>query len=159
MRASSGDNISQALDVQHDPSRMNRLVYKYILHDNRNDLFSLDPVKTKNTPPPDSHSSKSALYKFDSSSRGPRFILMSSRIAAWGQPPVSTARMRSSGSAPCLIKNSPSSFVKISFVTWIWREQIYKRSRCVIKAARCRFYALENVTKTPSAWISISAQR
>jgi hypothetical protein len=42
---------------------------------------------------------------------------MSSRIAAWGQPPVSIARMRSEGKARFLIKNSWSSRVKISFVT------------------------------------------
>uniref|UniRef100_A0A7C8ZPW6 Uncharacterized protein n=1 Tax=Opuntia streptacantha TaxID=393608 RepID=A0A7C8ZPW6_OPUST len=67
--------------------------------------------------PPDSQRSMSVLYKFESSSSGPRFILISSRIAACGQPPVSTARILSSGSAPCLIKNSPSSLVNISLVT------------------------------------------
>ena len=45
------------------------------------------------------------------------FALMSSRMAAWGQPPVSIARMRSAGKARFFIKNSWSSRVKISFVT------------------------------------------
>ena len=42
---------------------------------------------------------------------------MSSRIAAWGQPPVSTARMRSVGSASFRTRNSASSRVKMSLVT------------------------------------------
>lgn len=45
-------------------------------------------------------------------------MLISSLIAACGHPPVSTARILSSGNAPCFIKNSPSSFVNISFVTY-----------------------------------------
>ena len=45
------------------------------------------------------------------------FALISSRIAAWGQPPVSIARMRSAGKARFFIKNSWSSRVKMSFVT------------------------------------------
>lgn len=45
-------------------------------------------------------------------------MLISSLIAACGHPPVSTARILSSGRAPCFIKNSPSSFVNISFVTY-----------------------------------------
>lgn len=73
--------------------------------------------KQQEIPPPDSQRSMSALYKLDSSSRGPKLILISSRIAAWGHPPVSTARILSSGSAPCFTKNSPSSLVNISFVT------------------------------------------
>ena len=44
-------------------------------------------------------------------------MLMSSRMAACGQPPVSTARMRWGGRAPLLTKKSPSSWVKMSFVT------------------------------------------
>lgn len=43
--------------------------------------------------------------------------LMSSLIAAWGHPPVSIAKMRDAGSALCLIRNSWSSRVNISFVT------------------------------------------
>ena len=42
---------------------------------------------------------------------------MSSRIAAWGHPPVSTARIRPGSKAPCRTRNSPSSFVKMSLVT------------------------------------------
>ena len=42
---------------------------------------------------------------------------MSSRMAACGQPPVSTARIRSGSSAWCFVRNSPSSLVKMSFVT------------------------------------------
>jgi len=42
---------------------------------------------------------------------------ISSRIAAWGHPPVSIAWMRSAGRASFLIKNSWSSRVKMSFVT------------------------------------------
>lgn len=38
-------------------------------------------------------------------------------IAAWGQPPVSTAMIRSSSRALCRTKNSASSLVKMSFVT------------------------------------------
>ena len=68
-------------------------------------------------PPPDSQRRMSALNKLESSSRGPRLMLISSRIAACGQPPVSTARILSSGSAPCFIRNSPSSFVNMSLVT------------------------------------------
>lgn len=75
-------------------------------------------ILTRELPPPDSQRSISALYKFESSSRGPRLMLISSLIAACGQPPVSTARILSSGRAPCFIKNSPSSFVNISFVTY-----------------------------------------
>ena len=42
---------------------------------------------------------------------------MSSRTAACGQPPVSMATMRSGVRAPCLVRNSASSRVKMSFVT------------------------------------------
>ena len=42
---------------------------------------------------------------------------MSSRIAACGQPPVSTARIRSAGRASLRTRNSASSRVKMSFVT------------------------------------------
>lgn len=42
---------------------------------------------------------------------------MSSRTAAWGQPPVSTATMRSAGRAWLRVRNSQSSRVKMSFVT------------------------------------------
>jgi len=43
--------------------------------------------------------------------------LISSRMAAWGQPPVSMARIRSFGSASLRIRNSWSSRVKMSLVT------------------------------------------
>jgi len=45
------------------------------------------------------------------------FAEMSSRMAAWGHPPVSIAWMRSAGRASFLIKNSWSSRVKMSLVT------------------------------------------
>ena len=51
------------------------------------------------------------------SSRAARLALMSSRTAAWGQPPVSIALMRSGGRAECRIRNSQSSRVKMSLVT------------------------------------------
>lgn len=44
-------------------------------------------------------------------------IMLLTLIAAWGQPPVSTAMILSSLSASFLTKNSASSLVKISFVT------------------------------------------
>ena len=50
-------------------------------------------------------------------SRASRFADTSSRMAAWGQPPVSTAEMRSAGSADLRVRNSASSRVKMSFVT------------------------------------------
>jgi hypothetical protein len=52
----------------------------------------------------------------------PKLAEMSSLIAAWGQPPVSTALILSlSGKAEFLIRNSASSLVKISFVkTAFW---------------------------------------
>jgi hypothetical protein len=53
----------------------------------------------------------------DSSSHACRFAEMSSRIAACGQPPVSTAEIRSVGSAPFRFRNSQSSRVKMSLVT------------------------------------------
>ena len=51
------------------------------------------------------------------SSRAARLADMSSRTAAWGQPPVSIARIRLAGRALCLVRNSASSRVKISLVT------------------------------------------
>lgn len=42
---------------------------------------------------------------------------MSSLTAAWGQPPVSMARMREAGRALCFVRNSASSRVKMSLVT------------------------------------------
>jgi hypothetical protein len=44
-------------------------------------------------------------------------IIALTLIAAWGQPPVSTAMIRSSSRALCRTKNSASSLVKMSFVT------------------------------------------
>lgn len=51
------------------------------------------------------------------SSSAARLAEISSRTAAWGQPPVSIARIRDAGRALCLVRNSASSRVKISFVT------------------------------------------
>ena len=75
---------------------------------------------------------------------------MSSRTAAWGQPPVSTATIRSlqwsvpdfvldimssyAGRALCLVRNSPSSLVKISLVT----AAILKRCRSALQSASIR---------------------
>lgn len=67
--------------------------------------------------PPLSMSSSSHACCAESSSSACRFIEMSSRMAACGQPPVSMARMRSAGSAPCRSRKSPSSRVKMSLVT------------------------------------------
>lgn len=39
---------------------------------------------------------------------------MSSRTAAWGQPPVSMALMREGGSAECAVRNSASSLGGVS---------------------------------------------
>ena len=44
-------------------------------------------------------------------------IISLTLIAAWGQPPVSTAMIRSSSRALCRTRNSASSLVKMSFVT------------------------------------------
>ena len=67
--------------------------------------------------PPDSNKQNSGLNFPVKLSTSLKFAPMSSRIAACGHPPVSTARMRSIGNASCFAKNSPSSFVNISFVT------------------------------------------
>jgi hypothetical protein len=86
--------------------------------------------------PPDSSRIKLHPCFIVSSSQASMFAVISSRIAACGQPPasqlsqlthhhhahskiipVSTATIRSGSSALCLIRNSPSSRVKISFVT------------------------------------------
>ena len=40
-----------------------------------------------------------------------RFMLASSRMAVWGQPPVSTPTMRSAGSTELAVRNSASSLV------------------------------------------------
>ena len=42
---------------------------------------------------------------------------MSSRIAACGHPPVSTALILPASKASCRVRNSPSSRVKMSLVT------------------------------------------
>ena len=56
---------------------------------------------------------------------------MSSRIAACGQPPVSTARMRSGESASLRMRNSASSRVKMSLVTtpseWLLAQRAAER--------------------------------
>mmetsp|Transcript_157879 Transcript_157879/g.483795 ORF Transcript_157879/g.483795 Transcript_157879/m.483795 type:complete len:216 (-) Transcript_157879:230-877(-) len=56
-----------------------------------------------------------------------RFPVMSSRMAACGQPPVSTARILSGASALFRVKNSASSRVKISLVT-MPREYLSRRA-------------------------------
>jgi hypothetical protein len=76
--------------------------------------------------PPDSMKRSWGLNFACSSSRASRFEEISSRMAACGQPPVSTARMRSAGSAPCLVRNSPSSFVKMSLVRETRRKYFLK---------------------------------
>ena len=80
-----------------------------------------------------------------------RLTEMSSRTAAWGQPPVSTATIRSlvllayvlpinqnmysyAGRALCLVRNSPSSRVKMSLVT----AATLKRSRSFLHRASIR---------------------
>ena len=73
------------------------------------------------------------------------FALMSSRIAAWGQPPVSIARIRSEGKARFFIKNSWSSRVKISFVTVAGRE-ISKISRVWESLCFYRCYTLSSTS-------------
>ena len=53
---------------------------------------------------------------------------MSSRTAAWGQPPVSIAEMREGESAWCECRKSASSRVKMSFVTAAM-EYVLRRER------------------------------
>ena len=67
--------------------------------------------------PPDSISNNSVLNFACSFSRAPKLAEKSSLIAACGHPPVSIAAILSAGSASFLVRNSPSSRVKISFVT------------------------------------------
>lgn len=62
---------------------------------------------------------------------------MSSRTAAWGQPPVSIARMREGARALWRVRNSASSRVKMSFVTaamlyWSRRARQRARMRAVL---------------------------
>lgn len=73
------------------------------------------------------------------------FALISSRMAAWGQPPVSIARILDEGRALFLIKNSWSSRVKMSFVTVASRERLLPKSggRC---SARTELFAHQYCT-------------
>jgi hypothetical protein len=65
------------------------------------------------------------------------FALISSRMAACGQPPVSMARIREAGRARFLIKNSWSSRVKISFVTVADRISGLLYHRITFQTNRC----------------------
>mmetsp|Transcript_8242 Transcript_8242/g.20128 ORF Transcript_8242/g.20128 Transcript_8242/m.20128 type:complete len:233 (+) Transcript_8242:222-920(+) len=67
--------------------------------------------------PPLSIKAKSGSNCVVSSSSLTTLPEISSRIAAWGQPPVSRHAMRSAGSASLRVRKSQSSFVKMSFVT------------------------------------------
>ncbi len=68
-------------------------------------------------PPPDLQSKMLASKIWESSSRGPKLILISSLMAAWGYPPVCNAQILLGASASFLTRNSPSSFMKMSFIT------------------------------------------
>lgn len=78
---------------------------------------TLVPDSPARLSPPLSTNSNSVSKTACSSSNACRFADISSRMAAWGHPPVSIARIRSAGSASFRIRNSWSSRVKMSFVT------------------------------------------
>ena len=62
--------------------------------------------------PPDSTSTSSRFgCRFCRSSMAAKFMEASSRMAVWGQPPVSTPSMRSAGRALCFSRKSASSLV------------------------------------------------
>ena len=63
------------------------------------------------------------------------FTEMSSRIAACGQPPVSTPTMRSGVRALWRMRNSASSRVKMSFVTTPSSNSLRSRSHNALSKA------------------------